>query len=111
MKIGWLLLLVVLAQTHIYSSDSKVTYDFDGNPKIYHLYMSLETGLGADDYLQIIFPTKIHVGSLKSALTAKLISFSNNLEIVEQNFDIDADNTDTNYFISFGVAMTAKKWY
>ena len=111
MKIGLLLLLVVLAQTHIYSSDSKVTYDFDGNPKIYHLYLSLESGLGADDYLKIIFPTKIHTGSLKSAMTAKLISFSNNLEIVEKNFEILADGTDLNYFISFGVSMTAKKWY
>lgn len=110
-KICALLLLVVLSQSHIYSSDSRITYDYDGNPRIYHLFLALEMGLGSDDYLKIVFPTKIHTASLKSALTVKLISFSNNLEIVDLNFPTAMDNTDKNYYISFGVSLTANKWY
>ena len=105
------LLFICLASAHIYSSDSKVTYDFNGQPMIYHIYLSLETGLGADDYLHIKWPTKIHAGTSKSALSVKLISFSNNLEIVEQPFDSSTDDTNPDYYVTFGVDLTAKKWY
>ena len=47
---------LVLIHSHIYSSTSKVTYNYDGKPLIYHLYLSLETGLGASDYLHLIWP-------------------------------------------------------
>jgi hypothetical protein len=55
-----LLLLFVctlaLVHAHIYSSVPKVTYNYDGKPLVYHLYLSLETGLGANDYLHLIWP-------------------------------------------------------
>ena len=73
------LLCFCVTYSHIYASDSKITYDYDGNPKIYHIYLSLDTGIGADDYLKINWPTAIHPTNVKSDLKAKLISFSNNL--------------------------------
>lgn len=42
----------------------------------------------------------------------KLISFSNNLEIVSTyctNFPVSS--TNTLYYVTFGVALTANKWY
>lgn len=77
-----LLICLCLTQSHIYSSDSKITYDFDGSPEIYHIYFALETGIGADDILWINWPFKIHAGSDKTTVKVILISFSNNLEIV-----------------------------
>ena len=77
--IALFLALLCLASAHIYSSDSKVTYDYDGNPSIYHIYLALETGLGAEDILMIDWPFKIHASTDKTAVTVKLISFSNNL--------------------------------
>lgn len=106
-----LISLLAPASPHIYSSDSKVTYDFDGNPAIYHIYFSLETGLGANDFVHINWPTKIHSGNIKQALSAKLISFSNNLEVVHKSLDSTMNGADTNYYVSFGVALTPKKWY
>lgn len=76
------LLCLFCVNGHIYASDSKVTYDFDGNPLIYHIFFSLETGLGSDDYVKIIWPFTFHASTDKTLITAKLISFSNNLEIV-----------------------------
>ena len=62
MKCLILLLLCLLScHSHIYSSDSRVTYDYDGNPMIYHIYLALETGLGDSDYIKILWPTAIHV--------------------------------------------------
>lgn len=55
-----LLTIIAIAQMHIYSSTPKVTYDFNGRPKFYSLYMSLQTGLGANDYLRLIWPEQIH---------------------------------------------------
>ncbi len=48
--------LLAITHSHIYSSTPKVTYNYDGRPLIYHLYMSLETGLGANDFLHLIWP-------------------------------------------------------
>lgn len=95
MKTLLLFMLCLLGcHSHIYASDTKVTYDYDGSPLIYHLYMSLETGLGADDYLKVIWPFAFHVTNSKSDVKAKLISFSNNLEIVEVNCHTDPDTAD-----------------
>ena len=110
--LGVLILLCFASATaHIYSSDSKVTYDFNGQPRIYHIYFSLSTGLGADDYLHIHWPEQIHSGTDKSALAVKLISFSNNLEIVETVFDDSTNAADSEYYVTFGVSMTKMKWY
>lgn len=93
MKILILLLLCLLGgEAHIYSSDSKVTYDYDGNPRIYHIYFSLEYGLGDSDYLTIIWPFQMSVLNQKDKLHAKLISFSNNLEIVDTNFELNPND-------------------
>lgn len=51
-----LLLTVCLAFSHIYSSPPRVTYNYDGYPSYYSLYFSIENGIGATDYLRIIWP-------------------------------------------------------
>jgi hypothetical protein len=61
-----LLALVAISQCHIYSAPPKITYDMDGFPRIYHIYMSIETGLGASDYLQLLWPEVIHASSDKT---------------------------------------------
>ena len=55
-----LLALAIFASGHIYSAKPQVTYNYDGKPWIYHLFIELETGLGADDYLKITMPEVIH---------------------------------------------------
>jgi hypothetical protein len=50
-----LLLLVLLAHGHIYSSTPKVTYNYNGRPLYFSLYMSLQNGIGASDYLRFNF--------------------------------------------------------
>lgn len=99
-------MLLTAINTHIYSSDSKVTYDFNGNPLTYHIFLSLETGLGSDDYLMINFPIKLHSGTDKTVVKVKLISFSNNLEIVSTACkDYPASSTTTLYYVTFGVPL------
>ena len=82
---GWLVLLAValllsLAQGHIYSEVPRVTYNHDGHPSYYSLYMSLENGMGASDFLRLTWPEQIHT-TLKTEVTVILIVFSNNLEV------------------------------
>jgi hypothetical protein len=54
------LLLLAISQAHIYSSPPKIAYNYEGYPSYYSLFMSLETGIGASDYLRIIWPEQIH---------------------------------------------------
>lgn len=49
-------LLLALTQGHIYSSPPTITYGYDGYPYYYSLFLSLETGIGASDYLRIVWP-------------------------------------------------------
>ncbi len=68
--------------------------------------------MSESDFLKINWPLKIHSGTDKSVVMIKLISFSNNLEIVStycQNFPIAS--SDTLYYVTFGVTLTANKWY
>lgn len=110
--------LLAITHSHIYSSTPKVTYNYDGRPLIYHLYMSLETGLGANDFLHLIWPEQIHLPSTPAALAAdktkikaKLISFSNNLVVSEAFVTADGGISDSNYYITFGYEMQANRWY
>ena len=53
------LLLLALTHAHIYSTTPKTTYDYSGNPRYYSLFFALENGMGASDYLRIIWPDQI----------------------------------------------------
>ena len=98
---------ITLIQSHIYASDSKITYDYDGDPYIYHIFLAMETGLGADDILHISMPLVIHSSTDKTAVVVKLISFSNNLEIVETNcLNYPSGSTSDEYYVTFGVALS-----
>lgn len=50
-----LLLLVLLTHSHIYSSTPKVIYNYNGRPLYFSLFMSLQNGIGASDYLRFNF--------------------------------------------------------
>jgi hypothetical protein len=68
--------------------------------------------LSESDFLKINWPLKIHSGTDKSVVMIKLISFSNNLEIVSTYCEkFPETSTDTLYYVTFGVALTANKWY
>ncbi len=60
-KLILLVLLVCLGGAHIYSSSPRITYNYDGYPYYYSLFLSLETGIGATDYLRLIWPEALHV--------------------------------------------------
>lgn len=79
-KFVLLLLLMAIAHSHIYSSPPKVTYGYSGTPLYYSLYMSLEIGIGATDYLRINWPENLH-NTNKNEVVVNLISFSNNLQV------------------------------
>ena len=54
----------------------------------------------------------MHSGTDKSVVAVNLISFSNNLQIVStifQNYPVSS--TTTQYYVTFGVALAAQKWY
>lgn len=60
----------------------------------------------------INFPIHIHSGTDKRVVKVKLISFSNNLQIVSTTCqDYPSGSTTTQYYVTFGVALTAGKWY
>lgn len=50
-----LLLLALAVRSHIYSSTPKVTYNYEGTPLYFSLFMALEKGIGASDYLRLNF--------------------------------------------------------
>ena len=80
MRVVLLVLLLWLAHSHIYSSPPTITYNYDGYPSYYSLYLSLETGIGATDYLRLIWPEQIH-NTVKTEIKVNLISFANNLQV------------------------------
>jgi len=94
------LLLVCLAHSHIYSSPPKTFYDFNGNPKYYSIYFSLEYGIGASDYLRLIWPDQIY-NSNKNEIKANLIDFSNNFQIASTTF-VTEPSAVTILHVTFG---------
>ena len=110
MKAIYLLLLLALStHCHIYSSPPKVTYGYDGTPLYYSLFLALETGIGATDYLRINWAEKIH-NSLKTEVVVNLISFSNNLQVATATC-VSVNNGDTVYHVTFGYTIVANTWY
>lgn len=105
-----LLLLVLLAQGHIYSSPPKVTYNINGRPLYFSLYMSLERGIGASDFLRMIFFERMYV-TLKSEISVRLITYSNNLQVATANCADGDGAAVTTLHVSFGYAMQPNTWY
>lgn len=104
-----LVLLACLACAHIYSAPPKITYNYDGYPSYYSLYLSIENGIGATDYLRIFWPEQIHV-TAKTEIIVNLISFSNNLQVATAACVADATGSST-YQVSLGYAMQPNTWY
>jgi len=105
-----LFLLLLITNSHIYSSPPKVTYSYSGAPQYYSLFMSLETGIGATDYLRLIWPEQIHV-TFKTEVVVNLISFSNNLQVATAICVNENVVGTTVYHVTFGYAMQPNTWY
>lgn len=55
----WIVLGLVLTLGfcgQISSWDTKISYGYDGRPLSYNLFFNLDSGLGATDYLRIVWP-------------------------------------------------------
>lgn len=106
--IAFLALLLVVT-SHIYSTPPRVTYNYDGKPKYHSLFMSLETGMGASDFLKIVWWEKLHV-TLETEVIVNLISFSNNLQVASAVCTIENAGNYI-YYVTFGYAMQPNTWY
>jgi hypothetical protein len=107
-----LLATLIIAHSHIYTSTPTLTYGISGTPTTYHLYISLEYGLGPTDYIHFIWPEVIHAANTKSSVQVNLISFSNNLVVSSTYVTNDLiSNSDSNYYVTFGYQMQPNTWY
>lgn len=104
-----LLLMVVLASGHIYSTTPKVTYNYNGKPLYFSLYMSLQDGIGASDYLRFNFYEQMY-SSAKSEIVVKLITYSNNLQVATANCAVDSLGASILH-VNLGYAMQPNTWY
>lgn len=104
------LLAAYLACSHIYSSPPRVTYNYDGYPSSYSLYFSLENGIGASDYLRLIWPEQIH-NTLKNEVKVNLITFSNNLQVATSYCVNEVVTSSITYQVTLGYAMQPNTWY
>lgn len=104
-----LLLLCLAAHAHIYSSPPKVTYNYNGYPLYFSLYLSLQNGIGASDYLKFTFGSTLYA-SVKTEIVANLISFSNNLQVATTTCVTDV-SVSTILHVTFGYALQANTWY
>jgi hypothetical protein len=104
-----LLLLILLARSHIYSTTPKVTYNYNGSPLYFSLYMSLQNGIATSDYLRFNFLQQMYATD-KSEITVKLITYSNNLQVATATCYPDG-LAATILHVSLGYAMQANTWY
>lgn len=58
-----LFLLLLTTLSHIYSVPPKVTYNYDGRPLYFSLFLSLENGLGSTDYLRLNWNEQIYTSA------------------------------------------------
>jgi hypothetical protein len=58
----------------ISSWDTRVAYTYDGSPLSYNIFFNLESGLGATDFLRIVWPEALHTGTDKTKVMVTLIS-------------------------------------
>lgn len=104
-----LLSLLVLTSCHIYSSTPKVTYNYNGYPLYFSLYMSLQNGIGASDYIRVNMYQILYT-SAKTEVTANLVTFANNLQVATATAAVDG-LANTIYHFNFGYAMQPNTWY
>jgi hypothetical protein len=104
-----LLILFLAVKAHIYSTTPKVTYNYNGYPLYFSLFMSLEKGIGASDYLKLTLYQQMYV-TAKTEVTANLITFSNNLQVATTTCAVDSLAVNI-YHVTFGYAMLPNTWY
>jgi hypothetical protein len=107
-RVFYLLLLLVLTHAHISSSDSKVSYGYSGEPLSYHLFFSLETGLGPDDFISVSMPLQLH-NIARSEVRFRIVSFDNNLEIGKGS--CESYGTNNQYYLTVGKQLSSNRWY
>lgn len=109
--LAFCLLLTVSLCGQISSWDTKITYGYDGLPRSYNMFFNLDSGLGSTDYLRIVWPETLHMGTDKTKVLVTLISNENNYQITSVACAAAVADTNPIYFVSFGTALTAGKWY
>lgn len=104
------ILLLHAIEPHIYSTTPKITYSYSGTPLYYSLYMNMQLGMGATDYLRLVWPEQIH-NTIKTEVTVNLIAFSNNLQVATAACADESDVGTTVYHVTLGYAMQPMTWY
>ena len=107
----WALLLAVALSGQISSWDTTITYGYAGSPMSYNLFFKLDSGMGATDYLHLLWPEALHTTTDKTKVLVTLISNENNYQITQVPCAASPADTNGEYFVSFGSALTAGKWY
>ena len=72
--VWWALLLAVIMCGEIAPWDSTITYGYTGSPLSYNLYFKLDSGMGATDYLLLVWPEALHTATDKTKVLVTLIS-------------------------------------
>ena len=107
----WVLLLASAFCGQISSWDTSITYGYSGSPLSYNLFFMLDSGMGATDYLHLLWPEALHTGTDKTKVLVTLISNENNYQITQVTCATLPVDTNGEYFVSFGSALTSGKWY
>lgn len=110
----WIVLCLIFSLAacgQISSWDTRVSYGYDGKPLSYNLFFKLELGMGSTDYLRIIWPEALHVGTDKTTIKVTLISQENSYQITQVSCAASPADTTPEYFVSFGASLDANKWY
>jgi hypothetical protein len=112
---NFIVLLLVLAALsscgQISSWDTRITYSYNGSPLSYNLFFKLDSGIGATDYLRLLWPEALHTGTDKTQILVTLISNENNYQITQVSCTASPVDSNGEYFMTFGSALTAGKWY
>lgn len=107
----WAALLTVALCGQISSWDTTITYGYSGSPLSYNLFFKLDSGMGATDYLHLLWPEALHSSTDKTKVLVTLISSENNYQITQVACSASPVGTTGDYYVSFGSALTAGKWY
>lgn len=108
------LLLTILASIvlcgHIRSGLITVQYGFDGQAIAFLVPFNLENGLSSSDYFLIRWPELMHSGVAKTTVQVALLTEDGN-QLSLSNAHTDPIPTDTQYYVGFGLALSANTWY
>ena len=95
---------------HVYSWDIDFEYQNAGHAHRFNLYFSLESGLPAEDYINVKFPFILGNSGYSSAPRGTLSRVQDSVQIGQTVLAV-GPNDNMYYFCSFGVALLPGVWY